>query len=131
MRQLVLPAEAAAAIRAHEVFSLPDECCGLLAGEADVVRFVYPLTNAKPSPTSFTIDPTEHFHSWRHATSNGWDLIGAYHSHPHGPGRPSKTDVALANDPDWIYLIVAAGEISGWIIDARQAEEVAIDPGTR
>ena len=35
MRQLVLPAAAATAIRAHEVYSLPDECCGLLAGEAD------------------------------------------------------------------------------------------------
>ena len=51
-----------------------------------MVRFVYPLTNSNPSPTSFTIDPTEHFHSWRHATANGWDLIGAFHSHPDGPG---------------------------------------------
>ena len=128
MKRLLLPPEAAAAIRAHEAYSLPDECCGLLAGESGVVRFVYPLTNANPSPSSFTIDPTEHFHSWRHAGSNGWDLIGAYHSHPNGPGRPSKTDLALANEPEWIYLIVAAGEISGWAIAARVAEEVAIDP---
>ena len=128
MRRLVLPPEAAKAIRAHEAYFLPNECCGLLAGETGVVRFVYPLTNANPSPNSFTIDPREHFHSWRHASSNGWDLIGAYHSHPNGHGYPSKTDLALANEPEWIYLIVAGGEISGWVIAARIAEEVTIDP---
>lgn len=127
MRRLLLPAAAAEAIRAHETFSLPDECCGLLAGLADVVRFVYPLTNANPSPTSFTIDPTEHFHSWRHASSNNWDLIGAFHSHPDGPSHPSKTDLALANEPEWVYLVVAKGEISGWAIRDRRAEAVLID----
>jgi proteasome lid subunit RPN8/RPN11 len=128
MRRLVLPAAAVDAIRAHEAFSLPEECCGLLAGLADVVRFVYPLTNANPSSTSFTIDPGEHFHSWRHASLNNWDLIGAFHSHPNGPGHPSKTDRALANEPDWVYLIVTAGEISAWVIKDRMAEAVAIDP---
>ena len=126
MRHLVLPAAAAEAIRAHAAFSLPDECCGLLAGRDGAVRFVYPLTNSKPSPTSFTIDPTEHFRSWRHATANGWDLIGAFHSHPDGPGRPSRTDLALANEPEWIYLIVASGEISGWGIRERTAEPVVL-----
>jgi proteasome lid subunit RPN8/RPN11 len=129
MRHLLLPAAAAEAIRAHEAFSLPEECCGLLAGLPDVVRFVYPLTNANPSPTSFTIEPSEHFHSWRHATSNGWDLVGAFHSHPSGPSHPSKTDLALANEPDWVYLIIADGEISGWVIENRRAQAVAVDVG--
>ena len=126
MRHLLLPPAAAEAIRSHEAFSLPEECCGLLAGVPDAVRFVYPLTNANPSPTSFTIEPAEHFHSWRHATSNGWDLIGAFHSHPSGPSHPSKTDLALANEPDWIYLIVANGEISGWMMKNRRAEAVSV-----
>ena len=127
MKHLLLPAAAVQAIRAHEEFSLPQECCGLLAGITDIVRFVYPLTNANPSPTSFTIEPGEHFHSWRHATANGWDLIGAFHSHPNGPSHPSKTDLALANEPDWVYLIIAGGEISGWTIENRRAGAVAVD----
>ena len=126
MRRLLLPAAAAEAIRAHETLTLPDECCGLLAGLPDVVRFVYPLTNANSSPTSYTIDPAEHFHSWRHATANNWDLIGAFHSHPAGPSHPSKTDLALANEPEWSYLIISGGEISGWAINDRRAEAVAI-----
>ena len=129
MRHLLLPPAAAEAIRSHESFSLPEECCGLIAGVPDAVRFVYPLTNANPSPTSFTIEPAEHFHSWRHATSNGWDLIGAFHSHPSGPGHPSKTDLALANEPDWVYLIVADGDISGWMMKDRRAEAVAVELG--
>jgi len=126
MRRLLLPAAAAEAIRTHEALSLPDECCGLLEGMHDVVRFVYPLTNANSSPRSFTIDPAEHFHSWRHATANNWDLIGAFHSHPAGPSHPSKTDLALANEPEWIYLIVTGAEISGWAISDRRAEPVPI-----
>ena len=126
MRRLLLPAAAAEAIRAHETLTLPDECCGLLAGLPDVVRFVYPLTNANSSPTSYTIDPAEHFHSWRHATASNWDLIGAFHSHPAGPSHPSKTDLALANEPEWSYLIISGGEISGWAINDRRAEAVAI-----
>ena len=126
MTGLVLPEAAAEAIRSHAAFSLPDECCGLLAGRDGVVRFVYPLTNSNPSPTSFTIDPTEHFHSWRHATANGWELIGAFHSHPGGPDRPSRTDLALANEPEWVYLIVASGEISGWVIQDRKAGAVPV-----
>jgi proteasome lid subunit RPN8/RPN11 len=127
MRRLLLPAAAAEAIRAHEAFSLPDECCGLLAGLPGVVRFVYPLTNANPSPASFTIDPFEHFHSWRHASASNWDLIGAFHSHPSGPSHPSKTDLALANEPEWTYLIVTKGEISGWAISDRKAAPIALD----
>jgi proteasome lid subunit RPN8/RPN11 len=126
VRHLLLPAAAAEAIRAHESYALPEECCGLLGGESDVVRFVYPLTNADHSPTNFTIDPTEHFRSWRHARSNAWDLIGAFHSHPSGPSHPSRTDLALANEPGWVYLIVSQGEISGWEIRDRTAEPVEI-----
>ena len=89
----------------------------------DVVRFVYPLTNANPSPTSFTIDPTEHFHSWRHATANGWDLIGAFHSHPGGPGRPSKTDLASGQRARLGLPHRRRGQISGWVIEGRQSRE--------
>jgi len=127
VRRLLIPAAAAEAIRAHEASTSPEECCGLLAGDSDAVRFVYPLTNTEHSSISFTIDPAEHFHSWRHALSNEWDLIGAFHSHPSGPNHPSKTDLALANEPDWVYLIVAGGEISGWEIRDRLAHPVVIE----
>ncbi|MBK5269233.1 MAG: M67 family metallopeptidase [Acidimicrobiia bacterium] len=134
MRRLLLPAGAAEAIRTHEMSSLPEECCGLLAGEKalagnmEVVRFVYPLTNLQHSPTAFTIDPVEHFRSWKHSVANGWDLIGAFHSHTDGPDHPSRTDLALANEPDWAYLIVSKGLITAWEIRDRVAQPLGIEP---
>jgi len=133
MRRLILPAPAAEAIRTHEMSSLPEECCGLLAGDNDVagrqvVRFIYPLTNSQHSPIAFTIDPVEHFRSWKHSVANAWDLIGAFHSHTGGPGHPSRTDLALANEPDWAYLIVSEGLITAWEIRDRVAKPIDIEP---
>ncbi|MGH8928278.1 MAG: M67 family metallopeptidase, partial [Acidimicrobiia bacterium] len=87
---------------------------------------VYPLTNAQHSPTAYTIDPKEHFHAWRHAESRGWELIGAFHSHPGGPPLPSATDLALAAEPDWAYLIVHDRSIRGFMIHGRKAEEIEL-----
>jgi proteasome lid subunit RPN8/RPN11 len=121
-----MPVAAREAMEAHARFCAPEECCGLLAGESGRVRFVYPLTNIEHSPTSFTIDPTEHFRAWKHALANGWDLIGAFHSHPSGPPRPSRTDLALAGEPDWVYLIVVEGSITGWSIRDRAVEPIEL-----
>jgi proteasome lid subunit RPN8/RPN11 len=33
------------------------------------------------------------------------DLVGIYHSHPHGPDTPSDTDMHEAYYPDAFYLI--------------------------
>ncbi|MCE2526393.1 MAG: M67 family metallopeptidase [Actinomycetia bacterium] len=85
----------------------PEEACGLLAGDADGrLTNAYPLTNVAHSPVNYVIDPAEHFGALRHAESKGWDLVGVFHSHTHSPAYPSATDVALAADPDWLYVLV-------------------------
>ena len=103
----------------------PDECCGLLASDGDGnVRFAYLLTNSRPSPTSYTIDPDEHFGAFRHAESMGWELTGVFHSHPDGIAIPSEEDVEQALDPEWLYLIAAAGRLRGFKIRDGQVAEV-------
>lgn len=130
LSQLVLPAQCRQAIVNHARFVAPDEGCGLLAGaRSGVVDFVYPLTNADSSPTSYTVDPYEHFHAWKHAESRGWELIGAFHSHPNGPSHPSPTDVRLASEPDWTYVIVAWDQVHGYRIDAGVYREVVLIEG--
>lgn len=85
----------------------PEESCGLLAGDAGGrLRMAYPLTNALHSPTNYTIEPVEHFRALKHADRQGWELIGVFHSHPHTPAYPSTTDVRLAVEPDWLYVLV-------------------------
>lgn len=115
-----------AAIRSHFRETVPDECCGLLAGLGNLVRFVYPLTNSQASPSAFTIAADEHFGAWRHAEAHGWELIGAFHSHPQGPEHLSTTDIALAGEPDWFYLVVTSQTLRAYQIVGRRAIEVAI-----
>ena len=84
-----------------------------------------------PSPTSLDRHRLSTFTHWRHAPPEwlGSHRKGLSTSHPNGPSHPSKTDLALANEPDWVYLIVAGGEISGWMMRNRRAEAVAVDLG--
>jgi proteasome lid subunit RPN8/RPN11 len=85
----------------------PEEACGLLAMDPeDRVRMVYPLTNAEHSESAYTVEPTEHFGALRHAESRGWEIRGAFHSHPHSDAYPSATDIELAVSPNWLYVLV-------------------------
>ena len=122
-----LPARMAEAILEHSRLSYPNEACGLLAGDADGLRMVYCLTNAEGSSTRYTIEPDEHFGALRHAERSGWQLMGAFHSHVHGPAVPSPADLAEAAEPDWVWIV--AGPVDGAIeLRAyRISEGVAIE----
>ena len=88
-----VPAQMIEAIIAHARFEYPNEACGLLAAdETGALRMCYSLTNADLSPVSYTVDPIEHFRSMQHAERNGWDMVGAFHSHPGGVAFPSATE---------------------------------------
>lgn len=85
----------------------PEESCGLLASDpAGAVRMAYPLTNTLRSSTNYTIEPREHVKALRHAERLGWEITGVFHSHPHTQAYPSPTDVQLAPDPEWLYVVV-------------------------
>ena len=125
---LRLPDQIRWAILAHAENCAPDECCGLFAMDScGRIRFAYPLTNADPSPVSYTIDPDEHFQAMRHAESMGWEIAGVFHSHPGGTATPSMIDVQSALEPNWLYLVAApGGEIRGFYIRADAIEELEL-----
>lgn len=129
-RSLEVPAQIYEAMMAHSRFSYPEEACGLLAADDEGrLRMVYCLTNADHSSSSYTIEPTEHFRALRHAESHGWELAGAFHSHPHSAAFPSITDLRLAAEPDWIYLVVGlAGtpELRGFSLRSGTINEVVL-----
>jgi [CysO sulfur-carrier protein]-S-L-cysteine hydrolase len=106
-----LPADIEQGMLAWAYACHPEEACGLLAGlPRGGLRMAYPLTNAQHSPTRYTIDPTEHFRALRHAERQGWELVGAFHSHPDGEASPSETDVRLAAEPDWLYVVIGMAD---------------------
>ena len=125
---VLIPEQIRQAILSHAENCAPDECCGLLAADGERrITFAYPLTNANPSPVSYTIDPDEHFHALKHAESQGWEIVGAFHSHPGGPASPSMIDVQSALEPDWLYLLAAPPELRAFRIRDGSVTEVELD----
>jgi len=94
---------------AHCLSGLPNEACGLLAGDptsGEVLR-CYPTANLANSARLYTVDPREHLRADRDAEDNGWEIIGVFHSHTHTDAYPSPTDVSQAPDPGWHYVLVS------------------------
>jgi len=88
---------------------LPDEACGLLAGEpaSATAEHFYPCRNVAASSRVYTVDPLDHLRAERDAERRGLEIIGVMHSHTHTDAYPSPTDVAQAPDPAWHYVIVS------------------------
>lgn len=91
----------------HAYACHPEEACGLLGGPSETdIRMAVTTTNVLHSSTNFTIDPKEHLAAIRRADDCGSEIVGVFHSHPHTVGYPSVTDVSLAPDPSWLYVLV-------------------------
>jgi len=65
------------------------------------------MTNAEGREDHFAFDPKEQFEAYKTARELGVDIIGAYHSHPATPARPSAEDIRLALDPAILYVIAS------------------------
>jgi proteasome lid subunit RPN8/RPN11 len=118
---------------------LPNESCGMLGGRNGAVEKVYCMTNAKPGPDYYEMDPEEQFRVMKDIRESGLELIGLFHSHPHGQAYPSSVDVAqaywpgteLPNYPDAVYVIVSLMDranpvIRGFSIEEGKVAEVAV-----
>lgn len=133
-------------LQKHGEQTYPEECCGLLLGtqtavseakeveSQKTVQMVYPTLNVWESKTAvapespatsvrnrYQIAPEALFQAQRYARTNGWDIIGIYHSHPDQPAVPSEWDRAWAW-PQYSYAIVAvengtACDLQSWTLD--------------
>jgi [CysO sulfur-carrier protein]-S-L-cysteine hydrolase len=96
------------ALQAHTRGAPDHERCGLLAGRDDVITLVLHAHNIAGDPaTQYEIAPAELFQLMREIRSAGLQLLGIYHSHPHGANEPSRTDVVRAYYPDAAYFIIS------------------------
>lgn len=109
-------------IVAHAVEDLPNECCGLLIGTKDIVEDVARARNTKRSKTRFQVEPADHFAAIRRARAGGFEIVGAYHSHPSGPSGPSETDRARLTDPSMFHVIVSLAHGTRTVRAFRLAE---------
>jgi proteasome lid subunit RPN8/RPN11 len=112
-------------IVAHARGLAPDECCGVLIGNADQVFDAVPARNIADRPAvRFLIDPKDHLAALKDARRRGLDVVGFYHSHPRSPAIPSATDLAEANYPQHLFLIVSLEDATPdlqlyWFLDGN------------
>ena len=92
---------------AHTQASFPLEACGLLAGLEERVSHLYIIENILHSPTAYEMAGRQQLEAMLHVENLGLELLAGYHSHPAGPNKPSKTDIALAYYPDLTQIIIS------------------------
>ncbi len=85
----------------------PIEACGILAGDENLVKRLYEMTNVDNSSEHFTMNPAEQFSVVKTMRAAGLKMSAIYHSHPATPARPSEEDIRLALTPDATYVILS------------------------
>lgn len=95
---------------AHVQAEYPLEACGILAGQAGQVTHLYTVDNLLRSPTAYEMEPRQQLAAMLEIEERGWEMLAVYHSHPHGPERPSPTDIAQAYYPETRQVIISLNQ---------------------
>lgn len=112
-------------IRRHGERAYPAECCGVLAGNAGVVKEVsrlVPVTNRRTDdPHRYLIAPDDLRRVEAGLRTDRLEVLGYYHSHPDHPAAPSAFDTEHAW-PWYSYIIVRvergrAAELTSWVLE--------------
>lgn len=113
-------------MRAHVAREAPLEACGLLAGSEGLSASVFPIRNEEASLTHFLMDAKQQVQAFMAMERAGCHLLAIYHSHPAGPPRPSRTDLAEVTYPGVVQLIWA--QAGGWDCFAFLLDEGQVQP---
>jgi proteasome lid subunit RPN8/RPN11 len=132
--RLTIPAPILDAVVSHARDTLPNECCGLLAGRIEdgvgVVTAYFAVANDLASPTAYHTNARDLLAASRTIREGELELLAVYHSHPTSDPVPSRRDVAENTYGETVvHLIVGlAGEkpdVRAWWITEegyREAE---------
>jgi proteasome lid subunit RPN8/RPN11 len=85
------------------------ECCGILAGQDNVITRAFPAKNVAADPVRYyLIASHEMAHLMGQFRERRLEFLGIYHSHPNwrDANEPSPKDIAMASDPEAIHFIV-------------------------
>jgi len=131
---LVLSPEQEKVVRTHGENAYPNECCGVLIGEASdagakIARRAQAISNAREGSEQrnrFLITPEDMLCAEQAARAMKLDVVGFYHSHPDHPAAPSNYDKEHAL-PFYSYVIVSvkqgvAKELTSWELTTDRAD---------
>jgi proteasome lid subunit RPN8/RPN11 len=83
----------------------------LLGTTEGVVTDVVASDNVAQSAKRYEIDSRVLLRATRSADDEGMTVLGVFHSHTHSEAYPSATDVDLAPDPRWHYVLVSLRDL--------------------
>jgi proteasome lid subunit RPN8/RPN11 len=92
---------------AHSRESLPQEGCGLIAGQGNLGERFIPIKNSAASEHMYEMEPEQLIPALRSLRESGEQLIAIYHSHPKGLAVPSARDMEQASYPRAAHVIVS------------------------
>ncbi len=122
-------------IVAHSREDLPNECCGLIGGDAGEMTSVHRARNAAATWLRYEVHPSDQIRIMDRIEAGGEEMVGIYHSHTKSEAYPSQTDINLAaNWPGVIWLICSLEDhdnpvVRAFRIDEDRIEEVDLDVG--
>lgn len=133
---LSLSLELARELLRHARAEVPNEACGLLAGDAaaGTASAYHPARNADASPYVYTVHPDDLVRIVLGIEDEGRDLVAIFHSHTHTPAVPSPTDRRQARYPV-VYLLATltdagaspAESLRAWRIEDGESREVSLE----
>jgi [CysO sulfur-carrier protein]-S-L-cysteine hydrolase len=106
-----LPGAIYAEAAAHLRRCYPAEGCGFWAGCDGRIDRHYPIANIARDPIRYyRMDPAAQLAALLAIEAQERELIAIYHSHPHGPARPSVSDVAEWRYPEAAMVILSLAD---------------------
>ena len=108
---------------AHATDELPNECCGIIAGQDGTATRFYRTKNSEASPFRYNIDPRDILRIERDIDDNDWQVLVIYHSHVASEAYPSQKDVRLAFYPEASYLIVSLSDMQKPVLRSFKIKE--------
>ena len=133
---LSVPLALAEEVLRHARSEVPNEACGLLAGDlgAGTATAYLQARNADESPYVYTVHPDDLLRIVLGIEDAGQDLVAIFHSHTHTPAVPSPTDRRQARYPV-VYLLATlidpdaspAASLRAWRIEDGESREVALE----
>ena len=135
--RLAMPLAVAEDLLRHARAEVPNEACGLLAGDlaAGIASAYHPARNADASPYVYTVHPDDLVRIVFAIEDNGEDLVAIFHSHTHTPAVPSPTDRRQARYPGVAYLLATltdpdatpAESLRAWRIEGGESREMPLE----
>ncbi len=100
--------QAARAIADDALAQVPNEACGLIAGDGYTIHRAIPLANfAADKGSRFALEPAQQLAALKQLDAERLVWMGVYHSHPNTPAIPSPADIAGNSDANLLQLIVS------------------------